>query len=95
VTAHTVGVVTFSLYALFFSLATRDERRTAVSLDMLSDRTFLTATGVSVVVLFLATVFGPFQAFLKTTNLDIRQWLGCAAVALSIIAASEIRKAMS
>jgi Ca2+-transporting ATPase len=95
VAAHTVGVVTFSLYALFFSLATRDERRTAVSLDMLSDRTFLTATGVSVVVLFLATVFGPFQAFLKTTNLDIQQWLGCAAVALSVIAASEIRKAMS
>lgn len=63
--------------------------------DMLSDRTFLTATGVSVVVLFLAPVFGPFQAFLKTTNLDIQQWLGCAAIALSIIAASEIRKAMS
>ena len=26
--AHTMGVVTFSLYALFFSIATREERRT-------------------------------------------------------------------
>jgi len=94
VIARTMGVVTFSLYALFFSIATRDERQTAVSLDVLSDKTFLIATGVSVAVLFLATVFRPFQAFLKTTNLDIQQWLMCAAVALSVIAACEVRKAM-
>jgi Ca2+-transporting ATPase len=94
VIAHTMGVVTFSLYALFFSIATRDERRTVFSLDTFSDKTFLIATGASVVTLFLATVFGPFQAFLKTTNLDIQQWLVCAAVALSIIVVSEIRKAV-
>ena len=33
VIAHTMGVVTFSLYTLFFSIATKDERRTAFSLD--------------------------------------------------------------
>ncbi len=31
--AHTMGVVTFSLYALFFSITTKDERRTVFSLD--------------------------------------------------------------
>jgi Ca2+-transporting ATPase len=35
--AHTMGVVTFSLYVLFFSIATRDERRTVFSLDTFSD----------------------------------------------------------
>ena len=92
--AHTMGVVTFSLYALFFSIATKDERRTAFSLDTFSDKTFNIATGVSVLMLFLATVFGPLQAFLKTTNLDVQQWLICTGVAMSIIVISEIRKAI-
>ena len=94
VIAHTMGVVTFSLYTLFFSIATKDERRTAFSLDTFSDKTFNIATGVSVLTLVLATVFGPLEAFLKTTSLDVRQWLICIGVALSIIVVSEIRKAV-
>jgi len=31
---------------------------------------------------------------MKTTTLDVRQWLICTAVALSIVAAAEIRKAV-
>ena len=92
--AHTMGVVTFSLYALFFSIETRDERRTAFSLDTFSDSKFVIATGVSVLALLLTTVFGPLQAFLKTTSLDVRQWLTCLAVALSIVVTAEIRKAV-
>jgi Ca2+-transporting ATPase len=92
--AHTMAVVTFSLYALFFSIETRDERRTAFSLDTFSDAKFLIATGVSVVTLLLTTVFGPLQTFLTTTSLDVRQWLICVAVALSIVVAAEIRKAV-
>jgi Ca2+-transporting ATPase len=66
--AHTMGVVTFSLFCLFFSIVTRDERRTVFSLDTFADKTFTIATAASVGTLFLATVFGPFQAFLKTTG---------------------------
>ena len=44
--------------------------------------------------LVLATVLGPCQKFLEMTSLDIQQWLICTGVALSIIAASEIRKAI-
>jgi len=90
--AHTMGVVTFSLFALFFSIATKDERRTVFSLDTFADKTFNIATGVSVLTLILSTVFGPFQKFLDTTSLDIQQWLICTGVALSIIIVSEIRK---
>jgi Ca2+-transporting ATPase len=92
--AHTMGVVTFSLYALFFSIATKDERRTVFSLDTFADRTFALATGASLLTLFLSTVFQPLQALLDMTNLDIRQWLACGAVALSIVVLSEIRKAI-
>jgi len=52
------------------------------------------ATGVSVLTLVLTTVFDPLQAFLKTTSLDVRQWLICLAVPLSIVVASDIRKAV-
>jgi hypothetical protein len=31
---------------------------------------------------------------MKTVTLDVRQWLICAAVALSIVVAAEIRKAV-
>jgi P-type Ca2+ transporter type 2C len=89
---HTMGVVTFSLYALFFSIATKDERRTVFSLDTIADKTFNIFTGVSVLTLILATVLGPFQNLLKTTSLDFQQWLICIAVALSVVIASEIRK---
>ena len=92
--AHTMGVVTFSLYALFFSIATKDERRTVFSLDTFADKTFNICTGVSVLTLILSTVLGPFQDFLEMTALDVQQWLICTAVALSIIVASEIRKAI-
>jgi Ca2+-transporting ATPase len=89
--AHTMGVVTFSLYTLLFSIATKDERRSVFSLDTFADRMFNRASVASLLTLFLATVFGPLQAFLKTTNLDVQQWLICAGVAASILVASEIR----
>jgi P-type Ca2+ transporter type 2C len=92
--AHTMGVVVFSLYTLFFSIATKDELRTAFSLDTFSDRTFNIATIASVLTLILATVLEPLQKLLETTSLDVQQWLICAAVALSIIVVSEIRKAV-
>jgi Ca2+-transporting ATPase len=93
--AHTMGVVTFSLYAILFSIATKDERRSVFSLDTFADKTFNITTGVSVLTLILATVLGPFQRLLDMTPLDVQQWLICVCVALSIIVVSEIRKALA
>jgi hypothetical protein len=50
-------------------------------------------TGASLFLLVMATVLAPCQAILKTTALDVDQWLLCTAVALSIIAVTEMRKA--
>jgi len=93
-TAHTMGFVTFSLFTLFFSIATKDERRTAFSLDTLSDTTFVKATGISVLTLIGATVLDPLQAFLDTTTLTGQQWLICTALAASILVVSELWKAV-
>ncbi len=91
---HTMGLVTFSLATLFFSMTTRDERRTVFSLDTFSDRTFNIATIASVLTLILATVLGPLEKLLETTSLDVQQWLICICVGLAIVVVSEIRKAI-
>jgi Ca2+-transporting ATPase len=89
---HTVGLVTFSLFNLFFSITAKDELRSVFTLDTFADKPFAIATGISVLATVLATVFGPLQALLDTTALTLQQWLGCIAVALSIVIVSEVRK---
>ena len=92
--ARTMGMVTFALFNLFFSLESKDERDSAFSIQTFSDKTFLITTSVSFILLVLSTVLGIFQTVMKTTRLDLRQWLICTAVALAIVAAAEIRKAV-
>jgi Ca2+-transporting ATPase len=92
--AHTMGVVTFSLLALFFSIETKDEVRSALGLDTFADRTFTVSTAVSVLTLVLTATLGPLQRFLDTTSLDGRQWLICTAVALTIVIVAEARKVL-
>ncbi len=89
-----MGVVTFSLFTLLFSIATKDQQRTAFTLDTISDKTFARATGISILTLILATVLGPLQAFLDTVALTVQQWLICLALALTILIVSEIWKAV-
>jgi Ca2+-transporting ATPase len=92
--ARTMGMVTFALFILFFSIESKDQRDSAFSLDTFSDKTFLITTSGSFVLLVLSTVLGIFQTVIKTVRLDVRQWLICTAVALSIVVAAEARKAV-
>jgi len=92
--ARTMGMVTFALFILFFSIESKDERDSVFSLDTFADKTFVITTSGSFVLLVLSTVLSIFQIVLKTVRLDVRQWLICTAVALSIVVAAEIRKAV-
>jgi Ca2+-transporting ATPase len=92
--ARTMGMVTFALFILFFAIESKDERDSAFSLDTFSDKTFVMTTSGSFVLLILSTVLNIFQVVLKTVRLDVRQWLICTAVALSIVLAAELRKAL-
>jgi P-type Ca2+ transporter type 2C len=92
--ARTMGMVTFALFLLFFSIESKDERDSAFSLDTFSDKTFRVTTGGSFVLLVLSTVLGIFHTVLHTVTLDVPQWLICAAVALSVVVATEIGKAV-
>jgi Ca2+-transporting ATPase len=92
--ARTMGMVTFALYILFFSIESKDERESAFSLGTFSDKTFVITSSGSFILLILSTVLGIFQIVMKTVRLDVRQWLICIAVALSIVVIAEIRKAV-
>jgi Ca2+-transporting ATPase len=94
VMARTMALTTFALANLFFSFACRDEGRSVFSLDIFEDRRFLMMSGMSLAAIVLATELGVLQRFLETEPLSFRQWLVCIGLALTVVAVSEVRKAI-
>jgi Ca2+-transporting ATPase len=90
--ARTMGMIAFSISNVAFSFATKDERRSVFSLDVMGDRPFLYASALSIVTILLMTELPLFRRILDTTNLDLDQWLVCLVVGLLIIPVSEVRK---
>jgi Ca2+-transporting ATPase len=90
--ARTMGLTTFAISNVVFSLTTRDERSSVFSLDILGDRTFLMCTGGSIAAIVLGTELGIFQRVLGTVHLTGHQWLVCIVVGLAIIPVSEARR---
>jgi P-type Ca2+ transporter type 2C len=89
--ARTMGMVTFALFLLFFSIESKDDRESA---GTFSDKTFARTTAVSFVLLVTSTALGIFHTVIKTATLSVRQWLLCTAVALPVVVAVGIRKAV-
>ena len=92
--ARTMGVVTFSLLNLFFSVEAKDERQSAFFLRHLPRSDIHHNDRIVLLPARHMHCSVPFQAILKTTTLDVRQWLICTGAALSVIVAAEIRKAV-
>jgi P-type Ca2+ transporter type 2C len=90
--ARTMGLTSFALSNVLFSLCTRDERSSVFSLDVLEDRTFLYCTGGSFLAILFGTELGIFNRILGTVHLDLHQWLVCIVVGLAIIPVSEARR---
>jgi Ca2+-transporting ATPase len=90
--AHTMGVTTFSLFNLFFSLETADERRSIFGAVVLENATLLKTTGLTVLAIVLATELRLLQAILSTTSLSLSQWGICLGVSFSIVVVAEAWK---
>jgi Ca2+-transporting ATPase len=90
--ARTMGVTTFAIANLAFSIASRSERESVFNLDFLDDRRFVTLSGMSVAAIVLGPELGLFQRILHTVHLTFHQWLLCIVLGLVIVAVSEIRK---
>jgi P-type Ca2+ transporter type 2C len=90
--ARTMGLTTFAIGNVLFSLTTRDERRSVFSLAVLEDKMFMILSGCSVAAIVLGTELRLFQRILGTVHLDIHQWLVCIVVGLAIVPVSEARR---
>ena len=90
--AHTMGLVTFSMLHLFFSIETSDEERTIFSSELLENGVLLKTSAVSLLTIFLATTFGPLQRVLDTVELSVDQWAICIVAGALIIVVAEVRK---
>jgi Ca2+-transporting ATPase len=87
-----MGLTTFLISVVLLSFESLDQRRSMFNLEVLSDRTFLVATGISVAVIYLGTTFSGFQRILDTTALSLNQWIICILAATAVVIASEARK---
>ena len=93
--ARTMGLTTFAIGNVLFSLATRDEKRSIFSLDVLEDRMFLLCTAGSLAAILFGTELGVFQRILGTVHLSLHQWLVCIVVGLAIVPVSEARRLLA
>ena len=92
VIARTMGLTTFALANLFFSFTAREELRSVFGLDTFRDQQFVITSLMSAVAIIIASELGFLQRILDTVELTGGQWAICIGAALTIVAASEIRK---
>ncbi|MDF5756910.1 HAD-IC family P-type ATPase [Spongiactinospora sp. TRM90649] len=92
--ARTMGLTTFSLFNLFFSITTRDDTRSVFSRGDRAGRPFLIACAASVAAIVMGTELDLLHRLLGTTDLSLGQWAVCLVVGLAIIPVSEARKAL-
>ncbi len=90
--AHTMGLATFSLFNLLFSLETADEERTVFSSTLLENPTLVKTTLLSIATIVFGTELGILQRILGTVSLTLDQWGICLIVATSIIVVAEVKK---
>jgi Ca2+-transporting ATPase len=90
--ARTMGMITFSVSNVAFSFATKDERRSVFSLDVMGDRPFLYATVASIATIVLIPNLDFLERLLDTTPLTFEQWVVCIVVGMVILLVSEVRK---
>jgi Ca2+-transporting ATPase len=93
-TARTMGLATFALMNLFFSVTTKDDRRSIFDLDTFSDRKFMLASGMSFVAIVIGSQMDVLNRILKTVPLTLHEFLTCLCAALSVLVVSELRKLM-
>ncbi len=90
--ARTMGLVTFSVFHVFYSLETANAKRTLFSSELFENSILIKTAALSALTIFLATSFGPLQRLLDTVELTLDQWAICIGAGATIIVLEEIRK---
>jgi Ca2+-transporting ATPase len=89
---RTMGLVTFALFNIAYSIATKDETRSSLNREVLLDRNFLVATLISSVITILMVELGVLQRLLGTVSITLEQWAVCLVLGIALLVIAEIRK---
>src|SRR5262249_16895337 len=92
--ARTMGMPTFALAHGSLSFALKGGLASMFSSATLPGLRLLKATGLSAIAILFGTEVGIFQRILGTVSLTGREWIVCVVAALTIVAASELQKAI-
>lgn len=94
VKAWTVSLTVLAVFQWFNAWNCRHESKSIFQLNPFSNK-FLLGSTLTVILLQLFAVYNPFmQKLLRTTSLDLSDWLLVIPVATSIMVVEEIRKAI-
>jgi Ca2+-transporting ATPase len=90
--ARSMGLATFSFANLFYGLATNDIRASVFSHALLANTRLLQMSAISFVAIILASELDMLNRFLKTTELNLDQWIICALAGSVILWLMEVVK---
>ena len=90
--ARTMGLVTFSFANLFYGLACNDLKASVFSRSLLANGTLLRMSGISLAFIVLGTQLDFLNRLLKTTELNVEQWVVCALAGSAILWVMEVVK---
>nr|MDT0663252.1 cation-translocating P-type ATPase [Micromonospora sp. DSM 115978] len=93
-TAGTMAFVTFVFFQAFNLLNVRHDTRSVFNRETLQNRSAFVATAVVVALLAVVVQMNLLQGLFNTTDLTAGQWLVCASVGATILAAGELVKAV-
>ena len=91
-TAQTMGVTAFALFRIVSALETADESRSVFTGYIFDNPTLIKTTGLSILLIILATEMNILQEFLMMVPLTGEQWLVCIGAALTLLVPEELRK---
>jgi Ca2+-transporting ATPase len=92
--ARTMGLTTFAFANIAFAFTVRDENRSVFRRETLEDRQLFIASAISLAAIVVGNETRLFNRILQTVDLDFNQWVVCLLCGFSILAVSEIYKAI-
>jgi len=90
--ARTMGLVTFSFANLFYGLSCNDLKASVFSRALLANGTLMRMSGISLVFIIIGVQLDFLNRLLKTTELNIDQWILCVVAGSAILWVMEIVK---
>jgi len=91
--AWTISLTTLAVFQWFNAWNCRSDTKSIFQMDLFSNKYLIGATGIVIVLQFLALHTPFLQSILHTTPLTLYEWVTIIIVASSILVAEEVRKA--